>query len=96
MNKILCLIVFLGSHMLTMTNQASSILEAERLIIQSLKDKSALMAFKNLIIHQGVPEDVAERLCKRDFKSSLPQAEQTVVKFKGTQKGRIPKNVFLL
>ncbi len=64
----------LGAHLLEMTGLASSLDEGEAMIRQSWQDRTAMDAFKQMLISHHVAPDVVEQLCASP-KSVLPQAK---------------------
>uniref|UniRef100_A0A6A7FTU1 Thymidine phosphorylase-like n=1 Tax=Hirondellea gigas TaxID=1518452 RepID=A0A6A7FTU1_9CRUS len=72
------LVVALGGELLTSANLCVSVEEGRDKILATLKDGTALAAFKNMIVSQGVDEQTARRLCTEKSSSDcLPKAKHT-------------------
>ncbi|RZF47018.1 hypothetical protein LSTR_LSTR013809 [Laodelphax striatellus] len=69
------LILHIGGHALHLSGKTSSVEEGELKMREVLENGKALECFKNMLIKQGVSEEVSHQLCFGDTRSALPQAK---------------------
>lgn len=71
------LITKYGGYLLLQLNMVSSLEEGQCLIRQKLNNGEALQKFKHMLIGQGVAENIADELCKRNYDLVFQQAKFT-------------------